>query len=78
MDKYVPFGSFNLKLPMSLVCVCRLVCAVKAHSQRVVGIDFQPGMESIKVSILTLLPFPWTCLALCSLAYGNDAWKLQL
>lgn len=37
--------------------VYRLVCSMKPHVQKVVGVDFQPGMDFSKVQILALKGF---------------------
>ena len=36
---------------MSCVVILRLVCATRPHTQKVVGIGFQPGLDPAKVYI---------------------------
>lgn len=36
------------------ICLCRLVCEMKPHAQKVVGLDFLAGPDHFKVVALTL------------------------
>jgi hypothetical protein len=36
------------------LCLCRLVCEMKPHAQKVVGLDFLAGPDHFKVVALTL------------------------
>lgn len=43
-----------------IYCLCRLVCAMKPHTVKVMGLDFQPGADFTKVILNSVYNGNWT------------------